>query len=97
MKYPNFADARCREIGIELFFEDDETGKFVDVRKSKGLCSGCPIVSTCLEWALHHEKYGIWGGTTPKERDEMRKKMNIIMTEPSYEARLRRRPNGMAK
>jgi hypothetical protein len=29
--------------------------------------------------------------------DEMRKKMNIIMTEPSYEARLRRRPNGMAK
>jgi WhiB family transcriptional regulator, redox-sensing transcriptional regulator len=97
MKYPNFDDARCKEIGLELFFEDNETGQFVDVKKSKGICSGCPIVDICLEWALNHERHGIWGGTTPQERNEMRKKMNIILVEPKSIIGYGRKPYGLAK
>jgi len=96
MKYPNFDDARCKEIGLELFFED-EKGKFIDVRKAKGICSGCPILDNCLEWALHHERYGLWGGTTPYERMQIRRKKNIVMLEPKFLAGLARRPNGVAK
>jgi len=41
-------------------------------------CSQCPVAWECLQKALAHEeeyKYrsGVWGGTTPKDRNKMTK------------------------
>jgi hypothetical protein len=36
---------------------------------AKEACAGCPERAPCLAWALRKgERVGIWGGTTPEER-----------------------------
>jgi len=33
------------------------------------VCTGCPVRAQCLEHALaHDERYGVWGGTSERER-----------------------------
>ena len=49
-----------------------------------GLCSRCPIVTACREYAIAHEGYGIWGGTSPEERARVRRARKQIMVEPHY-------------
>ncbi|NDB65108.1 MAG: hypothetical protein EB168_05495 [Euryarchaeota archaeon] len=54
-----------------------------EMRKEyRKMCSGCPDFEACFDWGLNHEKHGWWGGTTGGERDQLRKKMNIIVEEP---------------
>ena len=36
------------------------------------LCTECPFVDECRDWALTHDVYGVWGGTTDADRDEIR-------------------------
>ena len=80
MKYPDFTDALCKEIGVEVFFPEDSSYGYEE-RYAKKLCSGCPIIKECLEWALHHENHGIWGGTTPMDRRFIRRTRNISVRE----------------
>jgi hypothetical protein len=36
---------------------------------AKKLCSSCPIIEQCFEYALEtNQQHGIWGGTSPNER-----------------------------
>jgi len=42
-------------------------------REAKAVCSKCPIVETCLGYAMRNNEWGIWGGTTMKERNILRK------------------------
>lgn len=43
---------------------------------AKALCARCPVADTCLDYALRHsERFGIWGGKTPKERAKIRKEL----------------------
>jgi WhiB family redox-sensing transcriptional regulator len=52
----------------------ESTGRFFAMASSKpaawalAACQRCPVRSTCLAFALEHEEYGIWGGTTDRER-----------------------------
>jgi WhiB family redox-sensing transcriptional regulator len=40
---------------------------------ARTLCAGCPVLDECLAWALNNdEPEGIWGGTTPTERMNIR-------------------------
>ena len=41
------------------------------------MCDTCPVEQECLEYALHYEQYGYWGGATSNERTRMRKSLNI--------------------
>ena len=34
-------------------------------------CERCPVMATCLNWALENDEYGFWGGKTLAERREM--------------------------
>jgi WhiB family redox-sensing transcriptional regulator len=88
MKYPDFTSANCASVGLDLFFEEEDTGKFRNVKEAKKICSACPIQDTCAEWGLKHEKYGIWGGLLPHERDAIRKQRNIMLIEPKAQAGL---------
>ncbi len=39
---------------------------------AKAICSGCPVRSECLEYALRiRELHGIWGGLNETERKEL--------------------------
>jgi WhiB family redox-sensing transcriptional regulator len=69
MKYPDFTNAPCKEIGVDFFYPEEDTS---DTIYAKKICGTCPLIDQCLEWGLHHELHGIWGGTTPNTRDKMR-------------------------
>ncbi len=57
----------------ELFYTD-EPGRPSSVRLAVPLavCAACPVKEDCLTDALaRREPYGIWGGTTPRQRSRM--------------------------
>ena len=66
----------CRGLSGELFFNpDNERGRLKRTReaKAKAICATCPVTRQCLNWALSiAEPYGVWGGTTPADRDDIR-------------------------
>jgi WhiB family redox-sensing transcriptional regulator len=69
-------DARCRTVGIEIFFPQGRGGEYQSAaRDAKAVCGHCTVRQICLETALQLEagaevvrRAGIWGGTTPRER-----------------------------
>ncbi len=55
----------CRDADAELFFAKTR----VDERAALAVCSACPVVEACLEFALEaRERFGVWGGTHERER-----------------------------
>ena len=77
MKYPDFTSATCRGIGLEFFIQENNNATSSEERKAKSICKECPVMQACLEWGLAHESHGIWGGTSPRERMQIRKKLGI--------------------
>lgn len=67
----------CQENDPEIWFPSGENLP-EDVRKielAKSLCSQCHEVTKCLTFALTNRvRYGIWGGTTEKERESIIRK-----------------------
>ena len=64
----------CQTTDPELWFADkeDSGGHY---RMAKQLCSQCPVVQLCAEYAIRSgEQDGCWGGLTPRERQQMRTK-----------------------
>ena len=58
--------ACAAQAADDLFFSDDR------VDEAKAMCRRCPVRQVCLGHALRHESFGVWGGTTPSERDKIR-------------------------
>lgn len=73
----NFEGASCWGIDTDYFFPQANTIT-EENRQAKKICSGCIVKQDCLTYALHYKVSGIWGGTSNKERDRIRKKLNII-------------------
>lgn len=58
----------CRDADVELFFAKTRA----DERAALAVCSACPVVEECLEFALETgERFGVWGGTHERERRKM--------------------------
>ena len=72
----------CRGIDTEIFFPDKEIFRPEEEQVFARMCVECPVMLTCLEWGLAHERYGIWGGTTPYRRQVERKRRGWAITEP---------------
>ena len=63
--------ANCVGVEPELFFP--ERGR--STAEAKAVCAGCVVRDECLEWALDtHERFGIWGGTSERERRVLRRR-----------------------
>lgn len=62
--------AYCREHNIptDVFYPAGEDNRSFFVSAAKAVCRQCPVASDCLEWALAHEEWGVWGMTTQMER-----------------------------
>ena len=69
----------CRGKSIDLFFLKRGEPVSPEVRE---LCRNCPVRTECLEHALHHERFGVWGGSTESEREVLRRERNIICVTP---------------
>jgi len=79
MNFPNLSNGLCRQIGVEIFFPDvSDVG---DYKLARTVCSGCGVSEQCLEWAVRHESHGMWGGTTPLERKQLRRRRKIVLQE----------------
>lgn len=85
--------AACARPGVdpELFFPGaSEIGK---TRQAKQICAGCAVKAPCLADALArpaNSDHGIYGGTTPKQRGQIRKDAQrsgryhpTLMTDPA--------------
>jgi WhiB family redox-sensing transcriptional regulator len=59
--------ASCRGLDPALFFPGDEEGPGAE--RAQQVCATCPVREQCLQSALAaKEEYGVWGGTTPRDR-----------------------------
>jgi WhiB family redox-sensing transcriptional regulator len=62
---------KCSVDGLptELFFPEGSSRHIVSQEaKAKLVCAECPVSNLCLQVALVNDEYGVWGGTTRKER-----------------------------
>lgn len=56
----------------EWFAEDNQTNQW-----AQELCSGCPVLHACRDWALRRDEFGVWGGWTRRHRLHAQKRLGI--------------------
>lgn len=62
---PWIDQALCAQVDPEIFYPE----KGMSFYAARRVCASCPVVAQCLEYAIENrEEYGLWGGTTPKQR-----------------------------
>jgi WhiB family transcriptional regulator, redox-sensing transcriptional regulator len=71
--FPYLDDATCRGLDSELFYAESGAA----IMKAKTLCASCPVREKCLEWAIKREEFGVWGGTTARERAGIRRERGL--------------------
>ena len=74
--------AACKDLPKEQkddFYPEKADGRGKkQVNRARKICLDCPVVVECLHAALvTNEQYGVWGMTSPKQRQAMRKKYTI--------------------
>ncbi|HET7303736.1 MAG TPA: WhiB family transcriptional regulator [Segeticoccus sp.] len=77
-------EGACRDASPDVFFHPEgERGPARRNRdaEAKAVCMSCPVLQQCRRHALQvREPYGVWGGMTEGEREE------IYATAPPAEA-----------
>jgi len=71
--YPFLENAACRGNDPELFYAEGGGS----VAKAKSICAECSLRPKCLEWAIAREEFGVWGGTTARERAAIRRERGV--------------------
>ena len=77
-----FDRGACKGIDTNLFYPDKDLFSREEERIFHKMCVECPVMEACLEWGLAHERYGVWGGTTPAQRKAVRKRIGWMVSEP---------------
>jgi WhiB family redox-sensing transcriptional regulator len=78
MNLPTFTgDEPCAEVGVDWFVPDDTSNRIMRVKKLRQICAPCPMREPCLEYALHVNVEGFWGGMTDGERRKERRARGI--------------------
>jgi len=83
LRYPKdkFEQASCLNIDTEFFYPNRDMLTPDEQVLFKRMCNACPVMDVCLEWALVHERHGIWANTTPAERGTMRAKLKWMVND----------------
>jgi WhiB family redox-sensing transcriptional regulator len=69
--------AACKGMDSKIFF--GERGDTSAARKARAVCAGCEVRAECLQFAVDNNEYiGFWGGTTPKQRRQLRKTRFVL-------------------
>ncbi|MFE6270460.1 WhiB family transcriptional regulator [Streptomyces goshikiensis] len=66
----------CKDEDPDLFFPIGNTGPaLLQIEEAKAVCRRCPVMETCLRWALESgEESGVWGGLSEDERRAMKRR-----------------------
>jgi WhiB family redox-sensing transcriptional regulator len=66
----------CLSADPDLFFPISTRGTAAkQIARAKAICAVCRVRQECLEFAVAHDlTYGIWGGTTPVDRQRERRR-----------------------
>ena len=60
----------CQGVDPALFYP----GRGGDTAAAKAICSVCPVVAECLQYAIEAgERLGIWGGQSERQRRQARR------------------------
>jgi WhiB family redox-sensing transcriptional regulator len=63
----------CQIGPAEAWWPDAKAARGPAVRRAVAGCRRCPVSQACLAYALAaDERFGVWGGTLPQQRREMR-------------------------
>lgn len=84
-------EANCLGVDPNLFFPEQGCPA-EQVDKALAVCAVCPARRECLEHALEYGERGIWGGTTGRQRKEMR---SLKLSEPPARAKRGARTHNM--
>lgn len=81
-------DAACSTKPQEWFFGGEEqpgkrrhrpTLSMPEIKRAKAICNNCPVMLECQTYALENrEEFGVWGGTTKRDRDRWWKEHGVI-------------------
>lgn len=83
--YPKWTSTpACEGTDTESWFADDETNSYSNELTLRKICSNCPVRNQCFDYSLRHNVHGYWAGTTPRVRQQLRKRLNILVEEISY-------------
>ena len=72
------AKGQCKinNVDTNLFFP--KRGSTLQVEEAKAVCAKCVVADECLDYALvNYIKYGIWGGTSERQRRALRRTRNV--------------------
>lgn len=68
------AEGNCRLHPPATFFPSDGVG----VDRARKICASCPVIGTCLEFALDERiDHGVWGGCSERERRRILKRRRV--------------------
>lgn len=70
-------EAACAGLSEDWFFPYHSSATL----DAKSVCARCPVLTECRTHGLKYERFGIWGGLSPSERDEIRKRHGITVEE----------------
>ncbi|WP_051549226.1 WhiB family transcriptional regulator [Nocardioides sp. URHA0032] len=72
-------DARCLHEDPELFFPRGEGSRAQrQIEAARVVCASCPVRGDCLAFAVTTDaQYGVWAGTTPRERRRLRRRAGL--------------------
>lgn len=63
----------CQIGPAEAWWPDAKAARGPGVQRAVAGCRRCPVSQACLEYALAaDERFGVWGGTLPEQRRQMR-------------------------
>ena len=61
--------AACIGLDPEIFYPEPS----FPPDEARKVCASCPVSAECLDYALtSNERFGVWAGTTRRQRREMR-------------------------
>lgn len=76
--------ASCKGEDITIFYPDygsrymfNRASHSKQVLTAKEICASCKVLKGCLEYSLHFEPLGVWGGKTEVEREVLRRQKGI--------------------
>lgn len=69
-------DALCQSVDSDLFFP--AASDYAAARTAKWLCRRCPVIDSCLQYAVVDASIdGIWGGTSPNQPQAIRRERRV--------------------
>lgn len=71
--FPYLDDAACRGVDSDTFYAESGAA----ILEAKSICGRCACRDLCLEWAIKREEFGVWGGTTARERAALRRERGM--------------------